>query len=366
MKGRITIRILIIGSLYAVLYFTYSLFSLKGSLEGIISQWMSLLFILASTILCGFALHNIIGRIRIFLRERSGRSTPFLITGSLIFFCILMFTALGAVIYKYIFIRNLPMGELNELYPGFTLQILVISVFTGIILAVVDHNLESFRHLQEIRLTTKKLQTQQVNLRFDSLRSQISPHFLFNSLNTISSLIYRDVKTAERFVRNLASVYLSVLRNYEYPLVSLKTELSLVEHYSFLMQVRFEDAFLVETDLPDDLDSLSVPPLSVQMLMENAIKHNHMSQDNPLKVSITARDDYLVVRNNFIGDPGHVRIGEDLYMIPGTSGSPGIGLENIKNRYRILSNKPVLISKDEYFTVSIPLIHDDETAMVHK
>jgi two-component system LytT family sensor kinase len=366
MKGRVAIQILIIGSMYAVLYFAYTVFSLQGSLQGVFLRWTSFVFIQVSAILCGFVLHFLIGRARIYLRERSGRSIPFLITGLLTLLCILVFTVLGAVIYKYLFSPNMPLEEINELYPGFTVQILVISVFTGIVLSVVDHNLDSFRHLQEMRLTTKKLQTQQVNLRFDSLRSQISPHFLFNSLNTISSLIYRDVQIAEKFVRNLASVYQSVLRNYENPLVSLRTELELVENYSFLMQVRFEDALLVEIDLPDGLDSFLVPPLSVQMLLENAIKHNHMSQEVPLKVSITTEDNYLVVRNNFIGDPGHVKLGEDLYKTPGDSGSPGIGLENIKNRYRILINKPVLITKDENFTVSIPLINDDETEMVYR
>ncbi|MCK4749312.1 MAG: GHKL domain-containing protein, partial [Bacteroidales bacterium] len=149
------------------------------------------------------------------------------------------------------------------------------------------------------------------------------------------------------------------------PLIPLEEELRLVEHYSYLMRVRFEDAFFIEIDLPGGTGSRFVPPLCVQMLIENAIKHNHMSQEIPLRISITSTEDYLVVRNNFIGDPGHVKIGKDLYKKPGQKESSGIGLQNIKNRYGMLSDKPVIISKDEYFTVSIPLIPANETKMVH-
>ncbi len=360
MKGRAAIRIIIISTLYAVLYFAYTLFSLQGTLKGISTQWPSFLFVSGICILGGFVLHLALARIREILRERSGRSIQFVLSGSLTVMAIILLTLAGGFLYKYLFLGDLMAGELNEIYPGIILQVLIISLFTGIVYAVTDHNLDSFSHLQDMRLSTRKLQTQQVNLRFESLKSQISPHFLFNSLNTISSLIYRDIQMAEKFIRNLASVYQNVLKNYEYPLISLADELKLVENYSYLMQVRFEEAFHLEIDLPGGTDSFRVPPLSIQMLMENAIKHNHMSQENPLRIRISARDDYLVVRNNFIGDTGHIKIGKDLYRKPGSSGAPGIGLQNIKNRYRMVCNKPVRITKDENFTVSIPLIPGNE------
>ena len=365
MKGRYAIRILIIGSLYAVLYFAYTIFSLQGTLKGISSHWSSFIFVLAVINLGGLGLVLMLVRIREPLREKEGGSHPFIVTGILSVLYILMFTVLGGFLYKLFFFRELSPGELYGMQPGFVLQAMILSLFTGIVFAVADHSLDSIRHLQEIRLSSRKLQTRQVNLRFESLRSQISPHFLFNSLNTISSLIYRDIQMAEKFIRNLASVYQTVLKNYESPLIPLEEELRLVEHYSYLMRVRFEDAFYIEIDLPVGTGSRFVPPLCVQMLIENAIKHNHMSQETPLRISITTAEDYLVVRNNFIGDPGHVKIGKDLYKKPGQKESPGIGLQNIKNRYRMLSDNPVIISKDEYFTVSIPLIHVYETEMVH-
>lgn len=365
MKRRTAIRIFLIGSLYTVLYFTYTLFSLHGSLKEIFSYWDSFLFLLGFVGIGGLSLNFLIRRSRLSLREKTDRPVPFLIGGSLTVFLILLITGLGGLLYKYLFFPDLVPGELTEMHPGFILQLFVLSFLTGIIYAVADHSLDSFRHLQDIRLSTRKLQTQQVNLRFESLRSQISPHFLFNSLNTISSLIYRDLNIAERFIRNMAGVYQSVLKNYRQPLVELDKEINLVEHYSYLMQVRFENAFHLEIDTGEMDHTYYVPPLSVQMLMENAIKHNQMSLDKPLKVSIRIENDYLVVRNNYIGDPGHVKIGKDLYKKPDISGSTGVGLENIRSRYRILSDKPVLISKDDYFTVAIPLITENEAEVVY-
>ncbi len=365
MKSRTGIRIFVIASLYAVLYFTYTIFSLQGSLQGIISRWDSFLFLVALASFGGFSLHFLIRWSRVPLREKSAGSVPFLISGSLTIVTIMFITFLGGMLYKSLFFSELLPGELNEMHAGFILQVLVISFFTGIVYAVADHSLNSFRYLQDIRLSTRKLQTQQVNLRFESLRSQISPHFLFNSLNTIASLIYRDTRMAEKFIRNLASVYQSVLMNYQHPLVELNKEIQLVEHYSYLMQVRFENAFHFEIDLGDSIDKYSVPPLSIQMLMENAIKHNRLSLDNPLRVNIKIENDYLVVSNNFIGESGHVKIGQDLYKKPDVDKSTGVGLQNIRKRYRLLCDKPVLISKDDNFTVSIPLIPTDEREVVH-
>ena len=186
MKGRAAIRIVIIASLYAVLHYTYNLFSLKGTLKEILTYWTSFFFMLILVNLAGFIIYTLLFHVRRSAGEFSTRSVSFPVTGSLVILCILVFTILGGGIYKIFYFKDIPLGELNELYPGFLLQAAVISLFTGIVLAVADHSLDSFRHLQAIRLSTRKLQTQQVNLRFESLKTQISPHFLFNSLNTIS------------------------------------------------------------------------------------------------------------------------------------------------------------------------------------
>jgi LytS/YehU family sensor histidine kinase len=201
--------------------------------------------------------------------------------------------------------------------------------------------------------------TQQLNLRFETLRNQISPHFLFNSLNTISSLIYRDINGAEKFIRNLAGVYHSVMENYEHPLIPLDRELDLVERYCYLMQVRFENAFSLEITYPDNPETYCLPPLSIQMLVENAIKHNRLSQENPLRVRVFTDGNALVVKNNYIGNPGHVRIGNDLYQKPDKGRPQGVGLQNIQRRYALFCPEPVTITRDQDFTVTLPLIPTD-------
>jgi len=172
MKGRTAIRIVIIASLYAVLHFIYNLFSLKGTLQGITAHWTSFLFILLLVNLAGFVIHTLLFYVRRSPAELSGRSLSFPLTGSIVILCILLFTVLGGGIYKILYFRDIPLSDLNELYPGFIFQAAVISLFTGIILAVADHSLDSFRHLQAMRLSTKKLQTQQVNLRFETLKTK--------------------------------------------------------------------------------------------------------------------------------------------------------------------------------------------------
>ena len=122
MKGRAAIRIIIISTLYAVLYFAYTLFSLQGTMKGISTQWPSFLFISGICILGGFALHLALARIREILRERSGRSIQFVLSGSLTVMAIMLLTLAGGFLYKYIFLGDLMAGELNEIYPGIILH----------------------------------------------------------------------------------------------------------------------------------------------------------------------------------------------------------------------------------------------------
>lgn len=290
----------------------------------------------------------------------------FMIIGSAGVSWIILMSVLCGYLYKYQFLQNISLNEIRETYPGFIAQGLVIGILTAIIFAVLDFSLGSYNRLQNSQLATKQMMTQQLNLRFETLRNQISPHFLFNSLNTISSLVYRDTNMAEKFIRNLANVYHSVMKNYEQPLISLDMELAMVEHYSYLMQVRFENAFYLEILSPDNPEMYYVPPLSIQMLVENAIKHNRLSQETPLFVRVFTEGDCLVVKNNFIGNSAHVKIGMDLYQKPDRGKTQGVGLQNIQNRYRLLIDTPITITKDEDFTVCLPLITADEATVVHK
>lgn len=365
MSGRFAIRVIIICSLYAILYYAYNHFSLAGSFSFLEIDWVVFTYLI-----CFINFAGITGSWLLF-RFRSGtdshKRTPnhFMIIGAVSVSWIILMSALCGWLFKYQFLQNITVNEIRETYPGFIAQGLVIGILSAIVFAVVDHSLGSYNRLRNSQLEVQQMKTQQLNLRFETLRNQISPHFLFNSLNTISSLIYRDTCLAEKFIRNLASVYHSVLENYEHPVISLERELALVEHYSYLMQVRFEDAFSLDILSPDNPEKYCVPPLSLQMLVENAIKHNQLSQETPLRVRVFAEGDTLVVTNNFIGNPVHVRIGKDLYQKPDKGRPQGVGLRNIQNRYRLIKDTPITITKDEDFTVRLPLITMDEAKVIH-
>ena len=364
MSGKFAIRVIVICSLYAVLYFAYHHFSLGGSfsLSGI--NWPALVYIICISNLAGFAGSWLLRGLKQTLNVRVNRAFHFIIIAAASTGWIIGMTAMGGGGYKTLFMQGLNLFEIRETYPGIMAQGLVIGIFTAIVFVVFDHSLGTYKRLKTSQLAARQILTEQLNLRFETLRNQISPHFLFNSLNTISSLIYRDTKGAEKFIRSLAGVYRSVMENYEHPVIPLARELDLVERYSYLMQVRFENAFSLEIQSPENPDKYCLPPLSIQMLVENAIKHNRLSQETPLQVRVYTDGDTLVVKNNYIGNPGHVKIGKDLYQKPDKGTPQGVGLQNIRRRYALLSLEPVTIERDRDFTVTLPLIPSDEGSPV--
>jgi sensor histidine kinase YesM len=186
-----------------------------------------------------------------------------------------------------------------------------------------------------------------IKAQYDSLKSQVNPHFLFNSLNALTNLVYEDQDKAALFIRQLSEVYRYVLDTRDKEVVALEDELKFLESYLFLQKIRFGNNLAVEINL--DIQGKLIAPLALQLLVENAIKHNIASSDNPLFIEITEREGYIVVENSL-----------QRKNMPEEK-SPGIGLENIKSRYKFLSDHPVVVdvSKDK-FVVKLPLIESDE------
>jgi LytS/YehU family sensor histidine kinase len=194
----------------------------------------------------------------------------------------------------------------------------------------------------------ERFKKENAEFQFESLRNQVNPHFLFNSLNTLSSLIFQDQEKAGSFVRELSDVYRYILENRDRELVSLKKELEILKSYIYLILLRFEQNLSVKIDIPNRLDNLLIPPLTLQMLVENATKHNIISKRKPLKIQIFSADDYLVVSNN-------------LQQKETRTYSSKLGLENIKSRYNYLTDKAVEITDGpDNYIVKIPLIKNNE------
>jgi sensor histidine kinase YesM len=196
---------------------------------------------------------------------------------------------------------------------------------------------------RQAELNAIELQKESVRAQYDSLKNQVNPHFLFNSLNALTNLIYDDQDKAAKFVKQLSEVYRYVLDTQDRELVPLSEELKFLGSYLFLQQIRFGDKLKVELNISNS--ETKVAPLVLQMLVENAIKHNIISNDQPLTIKIYNEGDSVVIMNNL---QKKTVIAEE---------SKGIGLQNIKKRYSFLSKQEVLVSDAAgSFVVKLPLI----------
>lgn len=188
------------------------------------------------------------------------------------------------------------------------------------------------------------LEKEQAVVKYDNLRNQLNPHFLFNALTSLNSLIFDNQKLASDFLQQLSKVYRYILQNNNKETVSLRTELDFAQHYIFLIKTRFANGIDIQMDVKtQDLDKGIVPVLS-QMLVENAVKHNRVSEDRPLTILITSDGEYFIVTNNIIKKSQ-------------VESSNKLGMENVKSLYRYLTDKEIMIEESaSRFTVRIPLI----------
>ncbi len=183
--------------------------------------------------------------------------------------------------------------------------------------------------------------------KFEILKSQINPHFLFNSLNTLSTLIHIDAKRADRFTTQLSNIYRYVLETQDEDLVTVSEEFEFARKYAYLQSIRFNDSFSIEFQDYKGDDKPMMVPLSLQLLLENVFKHNVVSQRQKVHISVFFEDNYLVVSNN-------KNKGKEIKV------SHSVGLSNILNRYEVLSDDECIIEDTQnYFTVKLPLIFTD-------
>jgi len=252
--------------------------------------------------------------------------------------------------------------ELSENFPDGVLKLSILAFVLTFVYTIGDFLFYSYNQYAVVQIESVRIKRDQLRLQFEALRSQLTPHYLFNSLNTISSLVFRDIRLTEEFIRRLAQTYQYILANNQSNLVKLKDELDFLDAYNFLLRVRFENAYQFSQTIKAEVQDSWIPPLSLQMLVENAVKHNTMSEDVPLHVEIyQEQEDYITVRNNFIGKPFFININNNLVRNPTGSTSLKIGLENIKKRFQFYTSKAVIIQKDAHFSVKLPVInHLDE------
>jgi len=227
----------------------------------------------------------------------------------------------------------------NERAVNYIFAIVVTFFMTLLIYAVYF-----YKSYQENKFKEQKIIAGTANAKFESLKNQIDPHFLFNSLNVLSSLIEENPENAQRFTTSLSKIYRYVLEQKDKELVPLAEELSFAKTYMNLLKMRFENSLFYELPEQYSIEQAKVVPLSLQLLLENTVKHNVVSEQRPLHIRIFIEGEYLGIQNDF-------QKKEVLQE------RQGVGLQNIVSRYAIITHRKVLIDQNEKtFTVKIPIL----------
>ena len=220
----------------------------------------------------------------------------------------------------------------------------LITAIINIILIIALEAIIWFKRNQNSLIKTEKLERENSQIRYETLKSQLNPHFLFNSLNVLSSLIKKDSDKAQNFVDEFSSVYRYTLDVIEKPVVELREELDFAKSFLFLQKIRFDNAVDMEINVDASKLNYLVPPLAVQTLLENAFKHNKATAECPLFIKIHNENDSLVVVNN-------------LQPKIKTADSKGVGLNNLNKRYELLGEElPKFLVTEKEYIAKIPLI----------
>jgi two-component sensor histidine kinase len=220
----------------------------------------------------------------------------------------------------------------------------LVAIIITLFVTLSFHAFYFYKAFQDNMVKEQKIIASTASAQFESLKNQIDPHFLFNSLNVLNSLIEENPENAQQFTTSLSKIYRYVLEQKDKELVTVAEELAFAKTYMNLLKMRFENSITFE--LPEDFnnDEAKVVPLSLQLLLENCIKHNVVSEQNPLHIKIYLQDNYLVVENT-------------LQKKEVLQNRKGVGLQNIVDRYAILTHRNVLIDeKTATFKIKIPIL----------
>ena len=227
----------------------------------------------------------------------------------------------------------------------------IISILITLFISISFYAFHFYQSYNENKVKEQKIIAGTANAKFESLKNQIDPHFLFNSLNVLSSLIEENPDNAQKFTTSLSKIYRYVLEQKDKELVTVQEELAFAKTYMHLLKMRFENSITFELPIEFDIPEAKVVPLSLQLLLENCIKHNIVSEQKPLHIKIFIKDNFLVVQN-------------DLQKKEGFQDRRGVGLQNIVSRYAILTKRKVLIdATNGTFSVHLPILTKQITIM---
>lgn len=223
-------------------------------------------------------------------------------------------------------------------------EIFLPALFFALALIAIYIGFNFFKSWKNSLLEVEKYKTQSAEAELQNLKNQINPHFLFNNLSVLTALVYQNADKAVEFIKELSKVYRYILDNKNLELVTLHEELEFLNHYTYLLKIRFENAVCFSVNIDDKIRHSYLPPMCLQMLVENTIQHNEASQENPLLVNIYTKNNTLIIENN-------IRLRTDM------AESSKTGLKNIQSRYAYYADKKVdIYNNGQIFKVTLPLM----------
>lgn len=353
------LRNLVITSLLTLGIFYFIFYSETGELPVFSENWEGLILAIILGNFGGATMYYINQRLNNSFSWNEKRALRFaaeMVSGIVIFSC------LALLFYLAIISPNISIKGEDTFWAVYWDGILKFGILLLVLLylySLVNFSMYSYNQYAVVQIESLSVERDQLNLKFEALRSQLSPHFLFNSLNTISSLAYRDINIAEKYIRNLAATYNYLLKTDGNKLVSLIDEIEIVNSFFYMQQMKFGDCIFLDIKLSPVTLETKIPPLTIQMLVENALKHNLICKEKDLRIEIFEENDRIVVQNNLIEKPVLLRVGNETFNRPKENSSHKIGLNNIRKRYHFFTNKEIEINRNEFFIVSLPQIESD-------
>lgn len=327
------------------------LFSFPGYWDGRIGFVGFIVFLVAITLynflawlVCGYVHQSN------FIAFSSPRFAPYQKSIIFLLICELGLGFVIATVYLLLFYREAYIKDpatavffsRSTIHGAINLKIFFI-IIHGVILFVYQ-NITIGKEREKIKLEKEQVTSENIRSQFESLRQQLNPHFLFNSLNSLKSLVSTQPKQAEEFIVQLANVYRYLLKHRSHDLVTLEDETSFLNSYVFLLKIRFEDNLKIDKICEHEHLRKLLVPLTLQLLIENAVKHNIISSAIPLSIKISVNENSLLVSNG-------------IHLRQEVEGSSNFGLYNLKRQYKFFTDEEIVIQKNQTdFSVKIPLL----------
>ncbi len=258
----------------------------------------------------------------------------------------LIYSLIGHTLYTVLFVVLIKWAfkQFMDIEIGSYAVLILISLGLSLLITLIMHSRTFLLSWRELSLESERIKKEAISAKYEALKNQVNPHFLFNSLNALTNLVYEDADQSAKFIKKLSEVYRYVLETRDKELVTIEKELNFVQSYIFLQKIRHEESLIFEMEELNN-EPYKVVPLAVQMLVENAFKHNVISDEEPLTIKIYKEGESLIIENTL--QKKNILKEEE----------SGVGLENIRARYELLSDDQMIIDEEDHtFKVILPLI----------